>query len=219
MRRYGTLEDISDGRLYDDNDMVKADCHGCAGCSDCCRDMGESVLLDPYDVYRLTVGLGRPFADFLDREIGLGVVDGYILPHLNMAGEGEACAFLDEAGRCRVHSLRPGVCRLFPMGRYYENGAFRYFVQSGACRAVRSKVKASKWIDTPDQSCYRVFVTDWHYLLNEVEERLRQTEDDMFRRELNMLLLRTFYLAPYDGEQDFYGQYEKRKEEFHAFTP
>lgn len=219
MRRAGTLEDFSDGKLYDDNDMVKADCHGCKGCSDCCRDMGESVLLDPYDAYRLTVGLGRPFADFLEKEIGLGVVDGYILPHLRMAGEGGACAFLDPAGRCGVHALRPGVCRLFPMGRYYENGVFRYFVQSGVCRATRSKVKASKWVDTPDQGRYRSFVTDWHYLLNGVEERLKRTEDDMFRRELNMLLLKTFYLAPYDGVRDFYEQFGKRKEEFHAFTP
>ena len=53
MRREQTLEEISDGKLYDSNDMVKADCHDCEGCCDCCQGMGDSVLLDPYDVYRL----------------------------------------------------------------------------------------------------------------------------------------------------------------------
>ena len=50
MRREQTLEEISDGKLYDSNDMVKADCHDCEGCCDCCQGMGDSVLLDPYDV-------------------------------------------------------------------------------------------------------------------------------------------------------------------------
>lgn len=219
MRRDVSLSDISDGRLYGDNDMVKADCRGCAGCSDCCRGMGDSILLDPYDVFRLTVGLGRSFADFLDREVELGVVDGYILPHLKMAGAEEVCAFLDGQGRCSVHAYRPGICRLFPLGRYYENGAFRYFLQTGECGAIRSKVKVSKWIDTPDQGRYRDFVTQWHYLLNDVEARLKISEDDMFCRDLNMFLLQTFFLKPYEGARDFYEQFREREEDFHAFTP
>lgn len=219
MRRNVSLSDISDGRLYNDNDMVKADCHGCAGCSDCCRGMGESIILDPYDVWRLTTGMGRPFADFLDREIELGVVDGCILPHLRMVGEEEACAFLNTQGRCSIHVLRPGICRLFPLGRYYENGAFQYFLQIGECGANRSKVKVSKWIDTPDQKRYRDFVTQWHYLLNEAEERMEENQDDIFQKNLNMFLLQTFFLTPYEKTQDFYGQFEERKEKFYAFTP
>ena len=60
MRREQTLEEISDGKLYDSNDMVKADCHDCEGCCDCCQGMGDSVILDPYDVHRLSVGLKKP---------------------------------------------------------------------------------------------------------------------------------------------------------------
>ncbi|MBD8992317.1 MAG: YkgJ family cysteine cluster protein, partial [Blautia sp.] len=47
MRREVSLEEISDGRLYELNDMVKADCQDCAGCHDCCEGMGDSVVLDP----------------------------------------------------------------------------------------------------------------------------------------------------------------------------
>ena len=32
MRREQTLEEISDGKLHDSNDMVKADSHNCEGC-------------------------------------------------------------------------------------------------------------------------------------------------------------------------------------------
>ena len=214
MRRNVSLSDISDGRLYGDNDMVKADCRGCAGCSNCCRGMGDSILLDPYDAYRLSVGLGKPFADFLDREIELGVVDGCILPHLKMTGADEVCVFLDGQGRCSIHPFRPGICRLFPLGRYYEDGVFHYFLQIGECDANRSKVKVSKWIDTPDQKRYRDFVTGWHYLLGRAETRMKERQDDIFDRDLNMLLLQVFYLKPYEPTKDFYEQFAQREEEF-----
>ena len=59
MRREVSMEEISDGKLYDSNDMLKADCHDCQGCHDCCTGMGDSVILDPLDVFRLSVNLGK----------------------------------------------------------------------------------------------------------------------------------------------------------------
>ena len=53
MKRNIDLNEISDGRLYSSGDMVKADCHDCAGCSACCRGMGDSIKLDPMDIWRL----------------------------------------------------------------------------------------------------------------------------------------------------------------------
>ena len=53
MEREINLKEISDGKLYDANDMVKVGCDDCKGCSSCCRGMGESILLDPMDIYRL----------------------------------------------------------------------------------------------------------------------------------------------------------------------
>ena len=44
MRSINILEEISDGKLYDIEDIVKADTCGCDGCNDCCRDVGELVV-------------------------------------------------------------------------------------------------------------------------------------------------------------------------------
>ena len=123
MKRNVSIEEISDGRLYTSNDLVKADCGGCRGCSVCCHGMGTSVILDPLDAVRLAAGLDRSVEEL----IGLGllelnVVDGIVLPNLRMAGGDEACVFLNEEGRCSVHAYRPGICRLFPLGRYYHPG-------------------------------------------------------------------------------------------------
>lgn len=216
MKRNVSLEEISDGRLYNENDMVKADCHGCKGCSDCCRGMGKSVILDPYDGYRLQSGLGKGFPLLLaEGAVELNVVDGIILPNLKMSGREERCFFLDEKGRCSIHESRPGICRLFPLGRFYENNDFKYFLQNRECReSSRSKVKVAKWIDTPELKKNHAFICRWHSLLNRLEAAVAGQEDSGEAKELNLRLLRTFFMEAYDTEQDFYGQFEERLEEF-----
>ena len=43
MKRQVTMEEISDGKLYTSNDLVKADCGDCEGCHACCTEMGSSI--------------------------------------------------------------------------------------------------------------------------------------------------------------------------------
>ena len=57
MERQVDLRDISDGRLYGREDMVRAGCGDCRGCSACCQGMGASLKLDPLDVDRICKGL------------------------------------------------------------------------------------------------------------------------------------------------------------------
>lgn len=210
MKRNVRMEDISDGKLYTANDLVKADCGDCEGCSACCRGMGSSIVLDPLDIYRLTTGLGVRFEQLLSDKIELNVVDGIILPNLKMGGEKECCAFLNEEGRCSIHGIRPGICRLFPLGRIYEDGAFKYFLQIHECKKEnRTKVKVKKWIDTPDLKKYESFISEWHYFLLELQEKLLKIEEEKVKA-INMFLLQSFFLEPYKVEEDFYGQFDHR---------
>lgn len=214
MRREVTLEEISDGRLYGANDMVKADCQDCKGCHDCCTGMGDSVVLDPLDVCRLSRGLGKSVDELLGGALELGITDGNILPHLKMTGSDEHCVFLDGNGRCSIHSFRPGFCRLFPLGRYYEDGRFHYILQIHECpKTNRSKIKVRKWVDTPDFKNYEKFVCDWHYFLLDVQEVLYNAEDEELIRNLNLYVVNQFYRKPYDENRDFYEQFYKRLEE------
>lgn len=209
MKRYVNLEDISDGRLYTANDMVKADCGDCAGCSACCQSMADTIILDPLDVFRLTSNLNCSFEALLAGRIELGVVDGLILPHMKMSGNPNRCSFLNEEGRCSIHAFRPGFCRLFPLGRYYEDRSFRYFLQTHECKKTnRTKVKVRKWIDTPDFDRYEKFVCDWHYYLKDLEAELEACSTDA--KKINMLVLKVFYLTPYDPQKDFYEQFYDR---------
>lgn len=210
MKRNVSLDEISDGRLYQSEDLAELACNGCKGAASCCHGMGKSIILDPYDVYRLTTGLKLSFEQLLADRIELNVVDGIILPNLKMSGEYESCAFLRE-GKCSIHALRPGICRLFPLGRYYENHSFHYILQIDECPLrSRTKVKLSKWLDIPELGRYEEFVKEWHYFLNEVEDIIKTAQDDRLVKNLNMYLLNSFYVKPYEEETDFYLQIRHR---------
>ncbi len=210
MLRNVSLEEISDGRLYGLNDMAKLGCNDCAGCSSCCRGMGNTIVLDPYDVWRLTGGLGVSLQQLLTGHLELNVVDGIILPNLKLAGESEQCTFLNDAGRCSIHPYRPGICRLFPLGRYYEENGFRYILQIHECeKPNRSKVKIRKWMDTPDMERYDAYIADWHAFLSKLRTKLEDASPDL-AKSVSMYILQRFYLLPYDTSRDFYSQYEAR---------
>lgn len=213
MLRECNLDEISDGKKYSINDMVKADCDDCKGCSACCHGMGSSIVLDPLDVHRLMSHFHTRFEVLLEDKIELNVVDGVILPNLKMntQAEGEPCVFLDTEGRCSIHGDRPGICRIFPLGRVYENNSFSYILQIHECQKEnRSKVKVSKWIDTPDLKKNQQFITDWHYFLKAVQTRLAAGGDEEQIKRTAMQILQYFYIEPYHTDSDFYEQFDKR---------
>ena len=239
MKRYVSLDEISDGKLYTANDMVKADCLGCQGCSKCCHEMGDTILLDPYDVWRFQKGLGKDAQTLLaEGKIALRVVDSVIVPHLKMqpvnalaqgtvsqgaaskeSSQDEKCPFLDEQGWCTIHAYRPGLCRLFPLGRYYEGNGFKYFLQKSECDHPKAKVKISKWLDVPELPKYELYVLTWHRIQKQAENLQQENQDESFGKNLNMFLLKTFFLSPYDGEADFYDQFESRLEQYRGIVP
>ncbi len=213
MLRECNLDEISDGKKYSINDMVKADCDDCKGCSACCHGMGSSIVLDPLDVHRLMSHFHTRFEVLLEDKIELNIVDGVILPNLKMntQAEGEPCVFLDAEGRCSIHEDRPGICRIFPLGRVYEDNSFSYILQIHECQKEnRSKVKVSKWIDTPDLKKNQQFITDWHYFLKAAQARLAAGGDEEQIKRTAMQILQYFYIEPYHTDCDFYEQFDKR---------
>lgn len=201
-----------DTKLYELNGMVKVYCNDCAGCFSCCQGMGESILLDPYDIWQLESHLNCTFAGLMQEKIELHVKEGLILPNLKMQGNSEHCGFLNEEGRCSIHAFRPGLCRLFPLGRNYENHKLQYFLLEDACtNANRTKMKIRKWLEIPDVRMYEEFLVTWHALRKDLQEKITENESDGqdIMKEINMKLLHIFYEKQYMAE-DFYGQFEER---------
>ncbi|MDO5156039.1 MAG: YkgJ family cysteine cluster protein [Eubacteriales bacterium] len=211
MERQVDMAEVSDGKRYSVQDMAKLGCNDCEGCSECCTNMGNSIVLDPYDVYQLTTGLNCTFETLLADKLDLNVYEGIILPNLKMTGPKLQCGFLDEHGRCSVHVHRPGFCRMFPLGRIYEDGGFQYFLQVNECGRNRTKVKIKKWLDLPNIASYENFVNEWHYFLKHITSQLAQYSAEEMKR-INMVILNVFFMTLYEKNRDFYEQFGERME-------
>lgn len=197
--------------LYSNNEMARLGCNECSGCSSCCREMGQSIILDPYDIYQLQIAAGQTFAQLMQDMIELHVEDGLILPSVRMQDSTDACGFLNRDGRCSIHAHRPGLCRLFPLGRNYDNRGLRYFLLEDACRIQnRTKVKIKKWLGIDSLSKYEEFLIIWHDLRKKVRSQIMERRSDDYTQEINVKLLETFYRKPYDIERDFYTQFKER---------
>ncbi len=211
MFRNCNLEDISDGRLYGVNDMARLGCNGCEGCHACCTDMGNSVVLDPLDVFRIRTNSGESIESLLQNKLELNMADGVILPNIRMSGADARCPYLDKDGRCSIHEYRPSMCRLFPLGRYYENGDYRYFLQKDQCKKTnRVKVRISRWLDIADYPKYREYVLKWHYLLLDVSEKVKiLSEADA--KQLELMLINMFYIkTEAKSEEEFMAEFDRK---------
>jgi Fe-S-cluster containining protein len=181
-------------------------------------------------MYMLTKGTGKTFTDMIEREIEIRLVDGLILPNLmqhhesDETGErsdredaldllsGDHCPFLSQAGRCSIHPFRPGMCRLYPMGRYYTEGGFRYILQKDECtEREKTSVLLQDWLGIENQARYERYILDWHDFKGQAEESLHILTQKS-RESVTRYILQIFFVHPYEVKLDFYAQYDARME-------
>ena len=179
MLRYDEWDKISDGRKYSSEDMVAAGTHGCNGCSKCCEsDMGSTIVLTPYDIFNLTSASGMSFDEMLTGfYIEISMIDGIALPHLKMDS---GCKFLKD-GRCEVHQHRPGICRLFPLGRIYEDKGFSYFLQINECPVPdKEEVRVKDWLGIEDLEKNTAFINKWHKFIKYEKKKVSEIRERAF---------------------------------------
>ncbi len=208
MRSINILEEISDGKLYDIQDTVKADTCGCNGCSDCCCDVGDLVVLTPFDIYEMVNYLGVGFDDLLEDKIELRENNKILLPYLKMQDHNKKCSFLNKEGRCTIHSKRPNICRLFPLGRVYKDDSYKYFLQVGNCPKENLKdVKVSEWIGIENYDDNKKFILEWYKFIKALTFRLKFVRDEKELEEINQILLDSCYRI--NIKEDFYTAFLK----------
>ncbi len=99
------------------------------------------------------------------------------------------------------------------MGRSYDEKGLHYFLLEDACRIQnRTKIKIKKWLEVPALSQYEKFLAAWHDLRKEVQEQIIKRQSDNFTQKVNVQMLELFFQKSYDTEEDFYQQFEERKE-------
>jgi len=206
------LQEISDGRIYRRSDSVRIGCDGCQSLhskeAGCCHFAEDTITLDPYDFYLLARN-GLDFTALYQRQqIALSMVDGCILPHLNFSDN--ACPFLTKEGRCSIHSCRPGLCRLFPLARLFDEHGIGYIHQIHECPySAGATVSIAEWLGLEDLTEYENFCIEWHELTAALRTEIR-TLSDAERSVLLTKFLNVFFISPYAPKLPFEEQFEKR---------
>lgn len=209
-----------DGKEYRSYEAAPVGCDDCKGCSSCCREMGDTVIQDPYDLWLFTsnmrlAGGAKVSFDILISEDGpweLSVHDGIVLPNIKMVEDGR-CPFLGANGRCSIHKFRSGLCRLFPLGRgFREDGSVIYYVLNDELGCEKQKgpgtdVVISEWLGIDNIEDYEKYQAEWHALKKNMIERAEHA-DAQQKMELNKRFLDTFYGREYG--RDFFAEIKER---------
>ena len=205
VRTLKTLEGISDGRLYDIEDKVNADTCGCNGCYTCCHQVGDLVELTPFDAYEITQHLGISFDGLIGDKLALQQSQKLRLPYLKMVGETQQCSFLNTEGRCSIHGQRPNICRLFPLGRVYENDDFKYFLQVNTCvMPDLQPITVKEWIGIVNYNENKTFILAWYKFLKALNFRMKFVYDEAELEKMTDYVLTTFYGLEVEEGEDFY---------------
>jgi Fe-S-cluster containining protein len=129
----------------------------CSRCGECCRHVEYSVMLEPFDIFRIAGYLKRNGYAMLDPEDvimeyadvkALGSVE-YPVFLLKTAGARKECVFLRD-GCCSIHEAKPRACRLYPLGAWPNDdmNGFDYFIASQRSQHFHDpSIRAGDWMD------------------------------------------------------------------------
>ena len=123
----------------------------CDQCGDCCRHR-EDILISPYDLFRIARHLSVTPESIIDRYFIYYIGNDSNLPLVILKAQGEdrLCPFLLN-NRCSIHSAKPSVCGLFPLGRMAavhdgQSSETLYFLQPLECGKRDQTQTVRQWL-------------------------------------------------------------------------
>ena len=189
----------------------------CTQCGDCCRNR-EDILLTPYDLFRIAGQLGVTPGEVVKTycEVYLGSSSHFPVVRLLPVGEDKACPFLKE-NHCSIHSSKPTVCALFPLGRamQYEarNGEQErklfYILQDVDCGLQDQTHTVEEWLGAFELESSEAWFLEWTDILGKLVTLIHQLEEMLSDKLMQMILniaLTEIYMH-YDQGVDFMQQF------------
>ena len=191
----------------------------CTKCGECCKDR-EDILLNPFDVYRIAKGLDVETYEVLDR-----YTYGYIgkssrmpIVAVKMVEDSGCCVFL-KGKKCGIQDFKPGVCALYPLGRFVARDMegdssvspkVSYILQPYNCGIRKDIHTPRQWLkDFHMDECEDEFIL-WQDIVFELSPRLAKIYDRLPHKVLDLFYdnLFGFLYINYDLEKDAAAQLE-----------
>lgn len=204
------------------NERVPFHCRLCAGC---CRNVKDSIMLEPMDAYRLARYMqeqGEPVygtEDVLaDYAHAAWLADSFPVFLLNTAGTSDICIFLKE-GRCSVYEARPRVCRMYPFTvAPGERGRdFQYFLcTEKAHHFADGLVIAKDWLSQNFPREVRDVLKAEYDAMPSIGQNIRAMGEEQFKKRLFQFLFYRYY--NYELDESFLPQFRYNLEKLKKLT-
>jgi Fe-S-cluster containining protein len=157
----------ADARVLSLDDPLQLSC-GVNGCSSNCCTKSAPVVLNPYEIALICRESRMSYEDLLDI-VDTDRAKGFPLVMLPRDPE---CHFWTGKG-CRIYAGRPLACRLYPLGRVFENGA-SHIVQPelNVCPGLAPSPAQSvaDYLGEQDTALQMQMADRWIEFVNEIEQ-------------------------------------------------
>ena len=213
------LEDFENNALgLDDTFQFR-----CRTCGKCCKNRHD-LILTTRDLYNIAGYFDRTMDYIVERYCDRFIGDTSRIPivRLRPSGPEQACPLLRNK-RCLVHSVKPGICAIYPLGRGLkmektENGTAipevlepTYFMQTDACGARDQTHTLGGWLEEFGIPIEDDFYPLWTEMIADLSKMFRGLESRKTPEGL-MVLIREFVFTAlyicYDPKRDLIPQFQ-----------
>lgn len=191
----------------------------CTQCGECCRHR-DDILLNPKDVYNMSKELKIDTRELIEKYCDSYVGSNSRIPvvRLQPRGSVQRCPML-KYGKCIVHSAKPAICAMFPIGRYMvseyapgaDAGKTQYFFTNPKCGDDSETQTVREWLGAFGIPVEDEFFMGWQKTAIELVKTLTEMEHTLGRETMDIVWTAVFaglYLN-YKTDEDFMPQFNK----------
>ena len=189
----------------------------CKTCGKCCKNRHD-ILLTTRDLYNIAHALHRTTSYVVERycDVYIGKDSRIPIVRLKPTGPEESCPLLRNK-RCIVHSAKPVVCAIFPLGRAAtfepaEKIEPKYFFQPDACGSREQAHTVRSWLNQfgiPVEDTFFPLWTEINTLMSTSFRELeaQSTPDEVMERLWDIAFFHMY--INYDTGKNLIPQYQK----------
>lgn len=137
---------------------------GCKQCGNCCRNRQEPIMLTGYDLFNIAKATNLSLIEAMVKYTECILGADSRLPVVLLTERYDGSCKLLRKGKCMIQQDKPLVCRLYPLGRFFDGKQYFYFTQD-TCKGEGQKIKLKDWLDEFNITVYDEASTLWGKLV------------------------------------------------------
>lgn len=170
----------------------------CQACGDCCRKRDTPILMTGMDVFRMSQALNMKPMDVTSKYMRTYLGDDSHIPLFVLKERDDGSCSLLHKSKCSVHSKKPVVCAIYPLGRYFDvkENSIQYFKQDNVCRAAEEAGKVwtlNEWLDAFGIRELDSMSKAWYKLMSGITQAMCKVEKNKIDPIMYALLAQILY--------------------------